>query len=129
LLGVHLHWPMTPGEARIRNRQLTRVAAIANATSGPLVVAGDFNVTPWSPHFRRVLATSGLRDCALGQGLGASWPAPATWLGIRIDHCLASAHWRVLDARVGPHLGSDHRPIIVELALEGPGPLPEAPRP
>jgi endonuclease/exonuclease/phosphatase (EEP) superfamily protein YafD len=118
VLGLHLHWPMSPGEARIRNRQLRRVAALAQATTGPLIVAGDFNVTPWSPHFQRALASSGLRDCALGQGLGPSWPAPATWLGIRIDHCLASPHWRVLDARVGPNVGSDHRPIIVELALE-----------
>ena len=118
LLGVHLHWPMSPREARIRNRQLTRVAAFAAGSSRPLIVAGDFNITPWSPRFRRALADSGLRDCALGQGVAPSWPSQAIWLGIRIDHCLVSPHWRVLDVRVGPHVGSDHRPVIVELAFE-----------
>jgi endonuclease/exonuclease/phosphatase (EEP) superfamily protein YafD len=118
LLGVHLHWPMSPREARIRDRQLRRVAAFAARTRGPLIVAGDFNITPWSPRFRRAVADSGLRDCGLGQGIAPSWPSQAIWLGIRIDHCLASPHWRVLDLRVGPHVGSDHRPVIVELAFE-----------
>jgi endonuclease/exonuclease/phosphatase (EEP) superfamily protein YafD len=117
LLGVHLHWPLSPREARIRDRQLEQLAAFAAAATLPLIVAGDFNLTPWSPHFRRTLATSGLRDCALGQGLAPSWPSQATWIGIRIDHCLASREWRPLDARVGPHVGSDHRPVVLELAL------------
>jgi len=35
---------------------------------GPLIVAGDFNVTPWSQHFRAELERSGLSDAAAGHG-------------------------------------------------------------
>ncbi len=35
----------------------------------PLIVAGDFNVTPWSRYFRAALDRSGLNDAAAGHGL------------------------------------------------------------
>jgi hypothetical protein len=35
----------------------------------------------------------------------------------RIDHVLASDHWRCVEARVGPAVRSDHWPIIAEFAL------------
>ncbi|MGH8175032.1 MAG: endonuclease/exonuclease/phosphatase family protein [Steroidobacter sp.] len=118
LVGVHLHWPFGPRNARLRNQELLGVAAIASAATGPLLIAGDFNVTPWSPYFQNALAQSGMNDCARGNGFASSWPSYATWIGIRIDHCLASRHWRVIDVRTGPHVGSDHRPVIADLALK-----------
>ena len=86
-------------------------------TSEPLIVAGDFNVTPWSRHFRTALERSGLNDCAAGHGLAPSWPSQFPPLGIRIDHCWASHHWRSIDVRLGPSHGSDHLPLIADLAL------------
>jgi endonuclease/exonuclease/phosphatase (EEP) superfamily protein YafD len=117
LLGVHLHWPIVAHEARLQQEQLARLGVLARSEREPLLVAGDFNLTPWSPRFRDLLAASALEDCARGRGLDPSWPSYTAWLGIRIDHCLASSHWRVLDVRVGAHVGSDHRPIIADLAL------------
>lgn len=117
LLGAHLHWPLTPSETQRRDGQLLGIASLARAQSGPFLVAGDFNLTPWSPKFPDLLERSGLQDCAQGRGFAASWPSRAAWLGIRIDHCLASPQWRVLDVHVGPHVGSDHRPIVVDLSL------------
>jgi endonuclease/exonuclease/phosphatase (EEP) superfamily protein YafD len=117
VLGVHLHWPLGPTNSRLRNQELEGIASFAAATPGPLIVAGDFNVTPWSSHFREALARSALNDCAAGQGLAPSWPAQAPPLGIRIDHCWASKHWRTTDVRTGPGLGSDHLPLIADLVL------------
>lgn len=118
LLGVHLHWPMASRQARLRDQQLAALASYARGAAEPLIVAGDFNVTPWSPKYRDFVEQSGLIDASLGQGLTASWPSPLTWLGIRIDHCFVAGPWRVLDAHIGPHVGSDHRPLVVELALD-----------
>ena len=118
VIGAHLHWPMGGGAARLRNQELAGLAALSRATNGPLLVVGDFNLTSWSPHFANLLVNSGLHDCAQDEMFSASWPSQTIWLGIRIDHCLASRRWRALDARIGPHLGSDHRPLIIELALE-----------
>jgi endonuclease/exonuclease/phosphatase (EEP) superfamily protein YafD len=117
VIGVHLNWPLGPRNAEFRNQELNALAHFSKAQDQPLLVAGDFNITPWSQHFSAALAQSGLHDAARGFGLARSWPAQFAPAGIRIDHCLASSHWRSVDARVGPWLGSDHLPIVADLAL------------
>ena len=115
VLGVHLHWPLGPKSSRMRNAELAGIARFAAASKEPLIVAGDFNVAPWSNHFRTALQQSGLSDCAAGHGLAPSWPSQFPPLGIRIDHCWASNHWRSIDVRLGPSNGSDHLPLIADL--------------
>lgn len=117
VMGVHLHWPIGPRSSARRNHELAGIAALAQARREPLLVLGDFNITPWSSHFTATLDASRLKDCAVGHGLQPTWPSQARPIGIRIDHCLASAHWRTLNVWTGPHVGSDHRPMGVELEL------------
>ena len=117
VLGVHLHWPLGPRASRLRNTELASVASFAAAHDGLLIVAGDFNATPWSQHFRESLQRSKLSDCAAGHGLAPSWPSQFPPLGIRIDHCWMSRHWRSVDVRLGPSHGSDHLPLIADLTL------------
>lgn len=117
VLGVHLHWPLGGRSARLRNQELAQLVVHARSVAGPLLVAGDFNTTPWSSHFQDMIRNSGLRNCAAGRALLPSWPAQFMPLGIAIDHCLASNHWRSLDVRTGPRLGSDHLPVIADLML------------
>ena len=118
LFGAHLSWPLGRMESRARTAQLSLIASRASAERGPVVVAGDFNLTPWSPHFSRFVERSGLTDCAVGQGLQPTWPSQFWPVRIRIDHCFVSRHWRVHRLSVGPHLGSDHLPVIADLVLE-----------
>ncbi len=120
VLGVHLHWPLGPRSSRLRNAELASIASFAAAHPEPLIVTGDFNATPWSQHFRAALEQSGLSDCAAGHGLAPSWPSQFPPLGIRIDHCWASRHWRSVDVRLGPAHGSDHLPLIADLAWAPP---------
>jgi endonuclease/exonuclease/phosphatase (EEP) superfamily protein YafD len=118
VVGVHLNWPLGPRNFEFRNQELSVLAHLGKAQERPLLVAGDFNLTPWSQYFDDALAQSGLHDAARGFGLARSWPAQFAPAGIRIDHCLASSHWRSVDARVGPWLGSDHLPIVADLLLQ-----------
>jgi endonuclease/exonuclease/phosphatase (EEP) superfamily protein YafD len=118
VLGVHLNWPLGPRNSQFRNEELAGVVAFSKAQREPLIVAGDFNLTPWSEYFSDALEASGLRDAALGFGLGRSWPAQFAPLGIRIDHCLVSRQWQSRRVDVGPPLGSDHLPVMAELTLE-----------
>ncbi len=90
----------------------------------PLIVAGDFNLTPWSPRFPAVLSASGLKLADTGSIWPHTWPAPSGWFygglvvrGFPIDHILVSRHFALLAARRGPDIGSDHLPVIVDLAL------------
>jgi endonuclease/exonuclease/phosphatase (EEP) superfamily protein YafD len=118
LLGVHLHWPLGPKVSRFRNAELVGLASLAkNIDSRPLLVAGDFNITPWSSFYRDFVDESKLIDADLGQRLQASWPSVLGPFGMRIDHCLHSQHWDVIETSTGPELGSDHLPVIVDLRL------------
>ena len=117
VVGVHLHWPIGANNVRLRNAELHGLAELARAIDEPLLIGGDFNITQWSPVFASALAGAPLTDCARGHGLVNSWPSFLPPAAIRIDHCLASRHWRVRALAAGPSLGSDHRPMLNELAL------------
>jgi len=85
---------------------------------GACVLVGDFNVTPWSSHYRDLLKVPGARDCAAGRGWQATWNSdlPAV-LRIRIDHCIASGAVGIADVRVGQSVGSDHFATINDLSV------------
>lgn len=117
VLGVHLNWPLGPRNSEYRNQELNSLVAFSRAQSGPLLVAGDFNLTPWSEYFSDALEQSGLHDAALGFGLTPSWPAQFAPVGIRIDHCLLSRHWQARSTAIGPALGSDHLPLVADVSL------------
>jgi endonuclease/exonuclease/phosphatase (EEP) superfamily protein YafD len=119
VFGAHLRWPLGEKKAWARAAELKMLAARARAESGPVIVAGDFNLTPWSGYFDRFVAESALSDCAIGQGLLPTWPTQVLPVRIRIDHCFVSAHWRVQRVSLGPNLGSDHLPMIADLELIG----------
>ena len=76
----------------------------------PLVVAGDFNMTPYSTRYGNLRRDSGLRRAS--GGLNTTWPALMTPLGLALDHFLVGAKVRRAAMRVGPRLWSDYRPII-----------------
>lgn len=119
IFGAHLSWPLGARTTRARAIELEALAGNVREEVGPVLVAGDFNLTPWSRYFSRFVADSGLSDCAIGHGLLPTWPSQVLPLRIRIDHCFASEHWRVHRVAVGPKLGSDHLPVIVDLELVG----------
>jgi endonuclease/exonuclease/phosphatase (EEP) superfamily protein YafD len=78
---------------------------------GRLIVAGDFNATPWSWQMTR-LAASGLRRHGTHQ---ASWPWPLPLL--LIDNLLTTPDIKSVSFRTGPFLGSDHLPVVVTVGL------------
>jgi endonuclease/exonuclease/phosphatase (EEP) superfamily protein YafD len=82
---------------------------------GSSLVIGDFNSTDGSPFFARFLERSGLRDSRLGFGRQGSWP---TWSPYRIaiDHAFLSPDLAVASRRLGPSIGSDHLPVLLEVA-------------
>jgi endonuclease/exonuclease/phosphatase (EEP) superfamily protein YafD len=125
LYGAHLHWPVIPDTARVRNAQLRALGRELAECPQACVAIGDFNVTPWSSHFRDVLKHNGVHDCAAGRGLLTTWSAslPAM-LRIRIDHCLTAGAVGVAGVRVGESVGSDHFATINDLLISGPAPAP-----
>jgi endonuclease/exonuclease/phosphatase (EEP) superfamily protein YafD len=127
LIGVHLRSPITPSDEALRNAQLDGLATRVSRLTGPVVVVGDFNITPYSPYFEDWLARTGLTDTRRGRTLSPSWPAQLPFLGVPIDHCVVSRDVVIVRHRGLAAFGSDHYPILVDLALVPPA--PPAPEP
>jgi endonuclease/exonuclease/phosphatase (EEP) superfamily protein YafD len=118
VLAVHPPPPRHRDWWKLRNRQLEEIANLVRSHSGTWLVLGDLNTTPWAPSFRRLVRASGLVNSALGHGLDPTWPARWPWpLRIPIDHCLHSPALTTINRRVGPAIGSDHLPLIVDIGL------------
>ncbi|MEU3300765.1 endonuclease/exonuclease/phosphatase family protein [Streptomyces sp. NPDC006678] len=113
--------PPVPGGLGSWREDLRRVRAYAATGRGtPTILAGDFNAGQDHAAFRDVLDSGGLYDSArLGGAFRTpSWPAatPAP-LGTQIDHVLVSDDFAVRDARFLDLSGTDHRALLVGLAL------------
>ncbi|MDB5349967.1 MAG: metal-dependent hydrolase [Planctomycetota bacterium] len=109
-----------------RWKQTDSVLRILGETATlPTVVAGDFNMPPDSPMMHKLRASfpSGFEE--VGWGYGYTRPSRASWIGI--DRILASKGSRFSRCRVGPRVGSDHRPILAEVILRPPSGLPDPP--
>lgn len=117
LFGVHATWPAGASNSARRNRELAALGERSRAAGLPVVAVGDLNVTAYSPHFRKLLAGGRLSDAAAGRCAGHTWPTFFPLAGIRIDHMLTSAEVDVVHCEQGPQIGSDHLPLILDLAL------------
>jgi len=119
VVAVHFSWP------NIASRWGQREAFAELLDRYPrnrLILAGDFNLTPWSFALRAFDRRIGLerRDRALG-----SWPAMQWWQGrlvmlpavLPIDHIYAGPGWRTVRLIRGPRVGSEHYPLVIDLAL------------
>jgi len=124
LLGAHLVSPTLPRRAEQRNAGLKLLAQRRAALMGPVIIAGDFNVTPYSPYYSDWLAETGLTDSRYGRTLSTSWPAVLPILGIPIDHVAVSNEFVILAHDRLPAFGSDHWGIMAELALQPGSPAP-----
>ncbi len=118
LAGVHLARPFYP------NLQEEDVAALTDFVlrrEGPLVVAGDFNMSPWTEKLGRFTRISGLERY---NTFLLTWPMRRGRIElvplVAIDNVFASRHFAKLAVRGGPRLGSDHKAVIADLALAAP---------
>ncbi len=83
-----------------------------------LIVAGDFNITDDDPVYR--VAWKGFDNAFATAGRGFGHTKVGRWFGWRIDHILAGPGWKAEWCRVGPEIGTDHRPVIASLRWTGP---------
>jgi endonuclease/exonuclease/phosphatase (EEP) superfamily protein YafD len=118
VLGTHPAPPKSRIQSEQRNHQLQKITDLAASTTGPLIVMGDLNVTPWSPYFKGLLAGSGLKDSRRGFGIQATWPVRRPHLWIPIDHILVSSHIQTGRFYKGGDIGSDHFPVICSFSIK-----------
>lgn len=124
VIGTHPPVPVSERRWRTQNEALADIGARARAAAGAIVVAGDFNLTPWSPRFRAFQREAGLALTRVGGVWPHTWPAASGWFyggaifrGLPIDHVLVGRRFAVIRVQRGPDIGSDHYPLIVDLGL------------
>lgn len=111
-LGTHPVPPMGSDYAAARDWQLRGLSRYISTAGVPVLVAGDLNASPWSNGFRQLTDGTALRSAP-----GAWKP---TWrvgslFGIPIDHALGLPPLVIQSRTIGPDLGSDHRPQVLEV--------------
>ena len=119
VLLVHPIPPLGFEMTRVRNETFDWMVDRCVASSMPTLVMGDLNETPFGRTFRDFLAATGLRGAG---GWSPSWPirilgitVPSP-LRIPIDHVLVPPGFVIRTHRLGPDIGSDHRPVVVDVA-------------
>ena len=111
---LHLHWPYPFRQ----KQQLRRLSLQFKKFSNSVIIAGDFNAAPWSHTVQTVSKESkttvipGLRFTFEKKFLSF---LPV--MTLPIDHILTSKDITTKNISVGPHLGSDHFPVVAELSL------------
>ena len=115
LLVVHPPGALYPGDPGPHERELAAFAEWSRAQGPRQAICGDLNAAPWSRSLRDLLADGDLRAAFPGGLFAGSWLRLPPPLRVAIDGCLVGVGLRAR-AELGPDVGSDHRPVIVELA-------------
>ena len=106
-----------------RDAELVLVAREVEELGRPVVVAGDLNDVAWSRTSRLFQKISELLDPRIGRGLYSSFHAEYPFLRWPLDHVFHSEELALVEMHRLGYVGSDHFPILVELAV-----TPEAAR-
>lgn len=107
---LHLHWPWPYQQAE----QLAKLIPQLESLPRPIVVAGDFNMVPWSNTVQRIEAAT---DTQIIPGIRFSLNLYEGVVRLPIDHVLIPKG-TVGRAEIGPQLGSDHQSVLAQIAFE-----------
>jgi len=118
ILGTHPPPPISKSFTNARNDQILKITPFVNKTEGPFLLLGDLNTTPWSPYFKKIYKNTRLNDSSRGRGFKPTWPAGNVVFFIPIDHVFYSDEIEIKNKIVGPHVGSDHYPLIIDFVLK-----------
>ena len=110
VVGTHLYRPID--DMKRHRREMRGLAKYVRTLPGEIVVAGDFNSTPWADSFR--LFRDGAQLAASDSYL-PSWPAVAPQLAI--DHLFRSKNIRVRSLSTAHAMGSDHLPLVANIEI------------
>jgi endonuclease/exonuclease/phosphatase (EEP) superfamily protein YafD len=112
IIGTHLDGPgRSPGRHQV---QMAALARFVRRIDGPIVLAGDLNISPWSKSFRTLRMMSGLSPAGLLLPSWPAWPLPQ----VALDNIFVSPEIAVAAAGTGPAVGPSHLPVWARLEQE-----------
>ncbi len=128
LIATHPKVPIKPSVFTRRNALLAELATyIQTQKNESLILLGDFNLTPWSPYYAKLVKQIQLHNTRLGFGIQPSWIESTTYLAVPdwltaliklpIDHIFVSQNIRVSNCKTLKAANSDHRMLWSDLVL------------
>ncbi len=115
LIATHMTRPFPNQPYWAQRAQAEEIAASVAAHAGAKLVVGDFNAAPWGYVIQTIASRGGV---SVLTGGGGTWPSILPpQLRIPIDNMLASPGLSFVSRRVLPKLGSDHLPVLGEIAV------------
>lgn len=120
VLTTHMDWPFP---IQRQSDQLRALTEVISKVDGPLIVAGDFNSTPWSYALRDFVARSGLvRQTINLLTYPMSWHYLGAWRDtipfLPLDQVMTRDGIVVHEIHAGLPTASDHLPVVFTFSVE-----------
>jgi len=118
IIATHPKPPLHKFNYEERNNHLNNIALSEANRDYELILIGDLNLTSYSVIFKSFCTETKLTDSRKGFGFNHSWHLIPFLTTTTLDHCLVSENIFVKKREVGYNIGSDHKPVYVELGFE-----------
>lgn len=120
VITTHMDWPIPVGR---QQEQLTALSEVVDKIEGPMILAGDFNATPWSYALRDFVKRNGLvRETMNLLTFPMSWHYLGAWRDtlpfLPLDHVMTRGGIVVHQIGVGRPTASDHLPVVLTFSVE-----------
>lgn len=115
IINTHPLPPVGNSYFRARNDQFETLNRIIVNLNQEIVLIGDLNSTRFSPNFNLLMENGKLRDSRKGFGLLPTWHAQFPLISVTLDHAFITGGIEVRHRSVGPDIGSDHLPVVIEV--------------
>ena len=120
VITTHMDWPIPITR---QHEQLSALSAVVDKIEGPMILAGDFNSTPWSYALRDFVARNGLvRETMNLVTYPLSWYYFGAWRDtipfLPLDHVMTRGGIVVHDLHAGRRTASDHLPVVFTFSVD-----------
>lgn len=120
VMTTHMDWPVPIAR---QAEELDKLSVAVGTIDGPLILAGDFNSTPWAYSFRNFVAANGLvRQTLALLTYPLSWYYFDAWRPtipfLPLDHVLTRNGIVVHAIKAGQPTGSDHLPVVLRFSVD-----------
>lgn len=118
LFATHMTRPFPNRPFWAQRAQAEEIGDDLGAWSGAKLLLGDFNAAPWGYVVQTIAQRGGLNVLT---GAGGTWPSILPpQMRIPIDHMMAGRGLSFVSRQVLPKIGSDHLPVVAEIAVTDP---------
>lgn len=119
ILGVSVERPVNGSAYNERIDDFAAINARISRNTSPTVIIGNLEASRWSETF--AVIADGLTNSEDGFGHMASYPSfdlpfAGDYAGVPVDHALYVGPITVGHRRIGPNVGTDHRPLLIDLS-------------